>query len=72
MTEAAKGNLPRAETSSVPSEQKKKGVGIGGKLNFVKGTSLNTRGDKQARKLKKLWGKAKNAKSKFGTFAKNL
>lgn len=71
MAEADKGNLPRAEQSSVPKEQKGKGVGIRGKFSFPKGTRLSE-GDKQARMLRKVWGKALNAKTKFKTFVKGL
>lgn len=70
--EADKGNLPRAEQSSVPKEQKGKGVGIGGKLSPIMGSKMNIGGDKQAGKLRKVWGKAKNAKTKFKTFVKGL
>ena len=72
VTESSKGNLPRAELSSVPKEQKGKGVNVGGKLSPIMGTRLKTKGDKQTSKLRKVWNKAVSAKSKFETFTRNL
>jgi len=63
------GHLYKAEKpSSYNKGQTGKGVSIKGKVTAMKGSAFPTGGDKQAGVLKKLWGKAMNAKSKFGNF----
>ena len=57
--------FPPAETPKFHKDEMGKGVGIGGRVVASKGESLNVRGDKQASELRRVWGKATRAASRF-------
>jgi hypothetical protein len=64
-----KGNRYPAEgPSSYHKGQTGSGVKIHGKVTAMKGEKFSQGVDKQAMKLRQVWGKAKNAASKFGNF----
>ena len=63
-----KGNLYPAETPDYPKGQTGKGATIGGKVTAQGGTPLPIGNDSYATKLRKEWGQAERAKSRFGKF----
>lgn len=65
MPDSVSSIFPPAETPEFQKDETGKGVKIGGKVTASKGEKLNVRGDKQASELRRTWGKAKRAASRF-------
>ncbi len=65
MPDSVRSIFPPAETPEFHKGEMGKGVGVRGKVGSSKGESLNVRGDKQASELRRVWGKATRAASRF-------